>query len=161
MSTYTATITWKSDSLEAFAKNQYTRGHSWEFDGGVTVPASSSPHAVRVPFSVEAAVDPEEALVASASSCHMLSFLWVVSKHRFVAESYEDNAVGEMATTDMGKQWISKITLDPQIVWIGNTPTTEELAHMHHEAHEICYIANSIKSEIVVLSEPGAVATGS
>ena len=160
MSTYTATIIWKSDSLDRFSKNQYTRGHAWEFDGGVTVPASSSPHAVRVPFSIEAAVDPEEALVASVSSCHMLSFLWVVSKNGFVAESYEDNAIGEMTTNDEGKQWISKITLDPQIVWSGKAPTAEVLAHMHHEAHEVCYIANSIKSEIIVLSEPGAVATG-
>ena len=153
MSTYTATIIWKSDSLDRFSKNQYTRGHTWEFDGGVTVPASSSPHAVRVPFSVEAAVDPEEALVASVSSCHMLSFLWVVSKNGFVAESYEDNAVGEMTTNDEGKQWISKITLDPQIVWSGNAPTAEELVHIHREAHEICYIANSINSEIVVKTE--------
>ncbi|MEO6049857.1 MAG: OsmC family protein [Pyrinomonadaceae bacterium] len=151
MSTYTAKIVWKNDAPEMFAKNQYTRGHTWEFDGGVTVPASSSPHAVREPFSVEAAVDPEEALVASASSCHMLSFLWVASKAGFVVESYEDNAAGEMATTDTGKQWISKITLDPQIVWIGNAPTAEELAHLHQEAHDVCYIANSIKSEIVVL----------
>ncbi|MEP6947186.1 MAG: OsmC family protein [Acidobacteriota bacterium] len=150
MSTYTAKISWKSDSAEAFAANRYTRGHMWEFDGGITVPASSSPHAVRVPFSVEAAVDPEEALVASAASCHMLSFLYVVAKAGFVVDSYEDNAVGEMATTDAGKQWIAKITLDPQIVWIGNEPSAEELAHLHHEAHEICYIANSIKSEVVV-----------
>ena len=151
MSTYTAAINWKSDSPEAFAKNQYTRGHSWEFDGGVTVPASSSPHSVRVPFSVEAAVDPEEALVASASSCHMLTFLWVASKAGFNIASYEDSAVGEMATTPEGRQWISKITLDPQIVWLDNKiPTADELAHMHHEAHEVCYIANSIKSEIVV-----------
>ena len=151
MSTYTATVSWKTDSPETFTKNRYTRGHSWEFDGGVTVPASSSPHAVRVPYSVEAAVDPEEALVASASSCHMLSFLWVVSKNGFVCESYEDNAVGEMATTDEGKHWISKITLDPQIVWSGDkVPTAEELAALHHEAHEVCYIANSIKSEIVI-----------
>ena len=120
MSTYTAKIFWKSDSEELFAKNQYTRGHTWEFDGGVTVPASSSPHVVRVPFSIEAAVDPEEALVASVSSCHMLSFLWIAAKAGFVAESYEDNAVGEMATTDTGKQWIAKITLNPQIAWAMN-----------------------------------------
>jgi len=161
MSTYTAKITWKSESPESFAKNQYTRGHEWEFDGGVTVPASSSPHAVRVPFSLSAAVDPEEALVAAVSSCHMLSFLWVVSKNGFVCDSYEDNAVGEMTISEDGKQWISKITLDPQIAWSGDkVPTAEELAHLHQEAHEVCYIANSIKSEIVVLSEPGAVATG-
>ncbi|HEV7698784.1 MAG TPA: OsmC family protein [Pyrinomonadaceae bacterium] len=153
MSSYNATITWKSDSADTFTKNQYTRGHEWAFDGGVTVPASSSPHAVRVPFSVEAAVDPEEALVAAASSCHMLSFLWVVAKAGFVCDSYEDNAVGEMTTNEDGKQWISTITLDPQILWSGDkTPTAQELAHMHHEAHEICYIANSIKSEIVIKS---------
>ena len=151
MSTYTASISWKSDSPESFTTNKYTRGHTWEFDGGVTVPASSSPHAVRVPFSVKAAVDPEEALVASAASCHMLSFLWVVSKNGFVCDSYEDNAVGEMTTSDEGRQLISKITLDPQITWSGGkVPTAEELAQMHHEAHEVCYIANSIRSEIII-----------
>src|SRR3954451_10631617 len=108
MSTYTATITWKSDSPDTFTKNQYTRGHEWSFDGGVTVLASSSPHAVRVPFSVEAAVDPEEALVAAASSCHMLSFLWLAAKAGFNIGSYTDNAVGEMSATETGSQWISK-----------------------------------------------------
>lgn len=152
MSTYTAKIFWKSDSAEAFAKNQYSRGHAWGFDGGVMVPASSSPHSVRVPFSVEAAVDPEEALVAAASSCHMLSFLWVASKAGFNVESYEDNSVGEMAN-DNGRQWIATIKLDPQIVWVGNIPTAEELNAMHYEAHEVCYIANSIKSEVVVRSQ--------
>lgn len=151
MSIYTAKISWKSDSPDTFTKNRYTRGHEWAFDGGITVPASSSPHAVRLPFSVEAAVDPEEALVAATSSCHMLSFLWVAAKSGFNIESYEDNAVGEMATTDDGKQWISTITLDPHIVWTGDkVPTAEELAHLHHEAHEVCYIANSIRSEIVI-----------
>ena len=148
MSQYTAKIIWKSDSPDTFTKNRYTRGHSWEFDGGITVPASSSPQVVPR-FSVEAAVDPEEALVASASSCHMLSFLWVAAKAGFVADSYEDNAVGEMANDD-GKHWMSKITLDPQIVWVGKEPNAEELAAMHHEAHEVCYIANSIRSEVVV-----------
>jgi len=148
---YTAQIIWKCDSPDSFAENQYTRGHIWLFDGGTEVPASSSPHSVRVPFSVEAAVDPEEALVAAASSCHMLSFLWVVSQKGFVAKSYEDNAVGEMTSNDTGKQWISKITLEPRIVWSGDRiPTDQELAAMHHDAHDICYIANSIKSEIVV-----------
>ena len=161
MSTYTAKITWKSDSPESFAKNQYTRGHTWTFDGGIEVPASSSPHAVRVPFSVEAAVDPEEALVASVSSCHMLTFLWVSATGGFNIESYSDDAVGEMTKGDDGKEWISKITLNPNIVWIGERiPTADEIAKLHHSAHEGCYIANSIKSEIVVLSEPGAVATG-
>jgi organic hydroperoxide reductase OsmC/OhrA len=150
MSTYTATISWQSDSAEAFAKNQYTRGHTWSFDGGVEVPASSSPHSVRVPYSVEAAVDPEEALVAAASSCHMLSFLYIALKSGFVAMTYVDHAIGEMATSPEAKQWISKITLDPQIAWFGDQPTEEDLRKMHHDAHELCYIANSIRSEVVV-----------
>ncbi len=150
MSIYKAKIIWRSDSAEAFTKNQYTRGHEWSFDGGVTVPASSSPHAVRVPFSVEAAVDPEEALVAAASSCHMLSFLWVASQKGYVVTSYEDQAVGEMTAAAWEKQWISKITLSPRIKWTGDEPTADILAAMHDEAHHICYIANSIKSEIVV-----------
>ncbi len=132
-----------------FAKNQYTRAHTWEFDGGVKVPASSSPHSVRVPYSIEEAVDPEEALVAAASSCHMLSFLYVAAKAGFNVESYEDNAMGEM-TNDNGRQWISTITLDPEIVWSGDRPAAEKLAAMHHQAHEVCYIANSIKTEIII-----------
>ncbi len=151
MSTYTARIIWKSDAPESFTKNRYTRGHEWSFDGGVTVPASSSPHAVRVPFSVEAAVDPEEALVASASSCHMLTFLWLAATAGFNVESYEDNAVGEMTAMEDGRQWVSTITLDPQIAWTGDKlPTAEDIAHLHHEAHAKCYIANTIKSKIVI-----------
>lgn len=150
MHIYTATISWESESVEAFAANKYSRAHAWSFDGGITVPASSSPLSVRLPYSVEAAVDPEEAFVAAASSCHMLSFLYVASKAGFNAASYRDQAVGEMAS-DNGKQWISRIVLNPQIDWAGDTiPSREELAHLHHEAHEICYIANSIKSEIVI-----------
>jgi organic hydroperoxide reductase OsmC/OhrA len=156
MSTYPAKIVWKSDSSEAFAKNQYSRAHEWSFDGGITVPASSSVHAVRLPYSLEEAVDPEEALVAAASSCHMLSFLWVVSKKGFVVESYEDNAVGEMTKDDQGKEWMSTITLDPQIVWGERKPTIDELAELHHAAHEQCYIANSIKSEVIVKSVEAA-----
>ena len=150
MSTYTAKISWKNDSPETFTKNRYCRAHTWAFDGGIEVPASSSPHAVRLPFSVEEAVDPEEALVAAVSSCHMLTFLWVAAKKGFLIESYEDNAVGEMTTTDDGRRWISKIALDPQIVWGDKTPTAQELKELHHAAHEQCYIANSIKSEVVV-----------
>ena len=149
MSTYTAKISWKSDSPETFTKNRYTRGHTWLFDGGIEVPASSSPHVVRVPFSVEAAVDPEEALVASASSCHMLTFLWVAAKKGFRIDSYEDDAIGEMTEGD--KPWVARITLNPKIEWAGEKlPTDAEIAEMHHAAHEGCYIANSIKSEVVV-----------
>jgi len=151
MSFYTAKVSWKNNSSELFAKNQYSRGHTWSFDGGIEVPASSSPHAVRLPYSIENAIDPEEALVASASSCHMLTFLWIASRKGFVIDSYEDDAVGAMTKNQEGKEWVSRITLDPKIVWVGERlPAAEELAEMHHQAHEQCYIANSIKSEIVV-----------
>jgi organic hydroperoxide reductase OsmC/OhrA len=150
MSNYSAKISWKVDTAESFTKGRYTRGHTWLFDGGIVVPASSSPHSVRLPFSIEEAVDPEEALVAAASSCHMLSLLWVASRKGFTVESYDDDAVGEMTSTEEGKQWISKITLNPTIVWVGDAPTYEALAKLHREAHDLCYIANSIKSEVVV-----------
>lgn len=151
MATYTSTISWNNDSPETFTKNQYSRGHEWAFDGGVTVPASSSPHVVRLPYSIEANVDPEEALIASASSCHMLSFLYLAARAGFNALSYEDKAVGEMAKRDDGKEWMAKIVLDPQIDWAeGFAPDAERLAELHHEAHDVCYIANSLKTEIVV-----------
>ena len=151
MANYTVNIAWKNDSAEGFTKNLYTRGHVWEFDGGVTVPASSSPHVVQVPYSVEAAVDPEEALVAAASSCHMLTFLYLAAKSGFQVEGYTDEAVGEMAADVNGRQWISKITLVPKIEWGGEVlPTSEEIDILHHKAHKECYIANSIKAEIVV-----------
>jgi organic hydroperoxide reductase OsmC/OhrA len=134
-----------------FTKNRYTRGHVWSFDCGIEVPASSSPHSVRLPFSIEEAIDPEEALVAAAASCHMLTFLWVAAKRGFRIDSYTDDAVGEMTTGMDGKQFVSKITLDPKIEWAGETtPDDQEIAAMHHEAHDGCYIANSIKSEVVV-----------
>lgn len=154
MSKYIAKVSWKNDSPDTFTKNRYTRGHIWSFDGGVEVPASSSPHSVRLPFSVEEAVDPEEALVAAASSCHMLTFLWIAARRGFNILSYEDDAVGEMTTSMEGKQFVSKITLRPKIEWTGETlPTPAEIDTMHHEAHDGCYIANSIKSEVVVVSE--------
>lgn len=150
MTTYTATISWKHDPSENFLKGTYSRGHEWMFDGGVTVPASSSPHSVRLPYSKEDAVDPEEALVAAASSCHMLTFLWFASRKGFTVASYRDEAVGEMTKDPDGREFISKITLDPRIEWTGDAPNAEQLAELHHSAHENCYIANSIRADIVI-----------
>ena len=115
----------------------------------MTVPASSSPHVVPR-FSVEAAVDPEEALVASAASCHMLTFLYLAAKAGFNVAGYTEHAVGEMASLEDGRQWLATITLDPQIEWIGDAPTSDEVAELHHNAHKECYIANSIRSDIIV-----------
>jgi organic hydroperoxide reductase OsmC/OhrA len=151
MAIYKAKITWRSDAPDDFTNNKYSRGHEWEFDEGVKVSASSSPHAVRIPFSVEAAVDPEEALVAAASSCHMLTFLWLAAKAGFRIDSYTDEAIGEMAKDKDGNQFISTIVLDPMIAWAGDKrPTDDEISALHEDAHKKCYIANSIKAEIIV-----------
>ena len=135
-----------------FTDNRYSRGHRWLFDGGVEVPASSSPHVVRVPLSVEAAVDPEEAFVASLSSCHLLWFLSIAAKRGFVVDSYRDVAVGVMAKNAEGKLAMTRVTLRPEVRFVGTTPSAAEVKAMHHEAHEECFIANSVKTEILVLS---------
>ncbi|EDY18916.1 OsmC family protein [Chthoniobacter flavus Ellin428] len=121
------------------------------FDGGLTVPASPSPQVVPTPWSNPANIDPEEAYVASLSSCHMLTFLWLAGKAGFLVESYRDEAAGVMAKNERGSSWVSKVTLHPQIVWSGEKqPTAEEIDKLHHRSHEECYIANSVKTEVVV-----------
>jgi len=153
---YTATVSWQRGSSEPFTDNKYSRAHTWTFDGGVTVPASSSPLSVRLPLSRADAVDPEEALVASLSSCHMLTFLYLAAKQGHVIESYDDAAVGIMSKNERGKLFISKVTLRPRIVFSGpKQPSAAELAQLHHHAHEECYIANSVRTEVVVSDPPG------
>lgn len=150
MSYYFAKVCWKKLESEPFTDNKYSRGHEWQFDGGVTVPASSSPHVVPLPFSVEANVDPEEAFVASLSSCHMLFFLSIAAKRRFIVESYEDDAVGIMEENDEGKVAMTKVTLKPKVVFSGEkVPSRELLEKIHHQSHELCFIANSVKTEVV------------
>jgi organic hydroperoxide reductase OsmC/OhrA len=153
---YTATIAWKRGAGEAFTDVKFSRAHTWVFDGGVTVPASSSPLSVRVPFSRADAVDPEEALVAALSSCHMLTFLFLSARQGFVVDSYEDAAVGIMTKNERGKLYVSKATLRPRIAFSGaKQPSDAELAQLHHHAHEECYIANSVLTEVVVSDPPG------
>ena len=146
---YEARISWKRDGAK-FTDIRYSRGHEWSFDGGVRVAASSSPHSVPVPYSVVEAVDPEEALVAAASSCHMLTFLFLAAKRGFVVESYVDEAFGVMEKNPEGKLAITRITLRPAIEFADRSPTEEELESLHHSAHEQCYVASSLKSEVVV-----------
>jgi organic hydroperoxide reductase OsmC/OhrA len=147
---YRATVKWKRGDA-VFTDQRYSRGHTWNFDGGIEVPASSSPLSVRLPYSVAEAVDPEEAFVAAVSSCHMLTFLYVAAKQGFVVDSYADEAVGEMTKSESGKLWVSKVILAPAIAFTGaKNPTQDQLDELHHLAHEECYIANSVKSEIVV-----------
>lgn len=150
MSEHKATIRWTMGDGD-FLKGRYSRGHTWTFDGGVSVPASSSPSAVPKPYSVEANVDPEEAFVASLSSCHMLTYLYVASKAGFQITSYEDEAVGVLSKNDRGVPWVSVVTLRPRIVYAGETrPSDADEERLHHAAHEQCFIANSVKTEVTV-----------
>src|SRR5688572_12904160 len=149
---YFAVIRWKNHGPD-FVKGKYSREHTWSFDGGLTVPASPAPSNVPAPWSNAASVDPEEAFVASIASCHMLVFLWLVSREGFQADSYEDNAVGVMTKNERGVLWVSRVTLRPRIAWSGEKlPTAADLGRLHHLAHEQCFIANSVRTEIVVES---------
>jgi|SRR4051794_18309693 organic hydroperoxide reductase OsmC/OhrA len=152
MSEHKASISWKRNGPD-FVKGKYSREHTWSFDGGVTVPASPSPSVVPAPWSNAANVDPEEAFVASISSCHMLTYLWLASKQGFEIESYEDTAVGAMTKNERGVPWVSSVTLNPKIIYGGSKkPTAEEIEHLHHEAHAQCFIANSVKTNVLVAS---------
>ncbi|CAK2454768.1 Organic hydroperoxide reductase OsmC/OhrA [Vibrio crassostreae] len=151
MSEYGAIIRWQKSEDEAFSDNQYSRGHTWEFDGGVIVPASSSPHVVPLPLSVEENVDPEEAFIAALSSCHMLTFLGIAAKQKYVIASYVDDAVGVLEEDESGRSSVTTVTLRPKIVFIGSKiPTSAQLDKLHHLAHKNCFIANSVKTEIKV-----------
>ena len=148
---YKATVVWRRPEGEAFTDLKFSRGHEWSFDGGVTVPGSSSPLSVKVPYSRADAVDPEEALVAALSSCHMLTFLYFAAKGGYVVDSYEDDAVGVMTKNARGKLFVSKTTLRPRIAFSGaKQPSAAELDQLHHHAHEECYIANSVLTEVVI-----------
>lgn len=150
MHRYDARIAW-SRAGAAFTDNRYGRGHQWSFDGGVTIPASSSPLTVPLPYSVAAAVDPEEALVAAASSCHMLWFLALAARRGFVVDGYVDEAYGVMAPNAAGKLAFERITLRPRIDFAGERqPTAGEVQALHHRAHGECFIANSLRCEVVV-----------
>lgn len=153
---YKASVSWKRGA-DAFTDMKFSRGHQWSFDGGVTVVASASPQVVRLPYSRADAVDPEEAFVAALSSCHMLTFLYLAAKQGYVVDSYADEAVGVMTKNARGKLFVSKVALRPAIAFSGaKQPSAAELAGLHHHAHEECYIANSVLTEVVVEPAPAA-----
>ena len=148
MSTYFATILWQRNGA-AFTDQRYSRAHVMQFDGGAEVAGSSSPHAVPVPYSDAAAVDPEEAFVASLSSCHMLWFLHLAARAGFVVERYEDRADGVMAKNAEGRLAMTRVTLRPRAEFAGEKlPGRADIEALHHAAHEECFIANSVKSEV-------------
>jgi organic hydroperoxide reductase OsmC/OhrA len=150
MQRYEARISWSRGDAK-FVDNKYGRGHEWAFDGGVKVPASASPLSVRAPFSVAEAVDPEEAVVAAASSCHMLWFLWFAANKGFVVDRYVDEPFGVMEKNANGKLVFTRITLRPGIDFSGDRrPSDAELESLHHSAHEECSVAQSLRCEVVV-----------
>ena len=148
MSEYQTVVTWNRQGA-VFTDNRYSRGHTWQFDGGIEVPASSSPHVVPLPMSVATAVDPEEAFVVSLSSCHMLWFLSLAAAQKWVTESYRDAAVGTVAKNEAGKLVMTVVTLRPEVVFGGERqPSALEIETLHHRAHEECFLANSVKTEV-------------
>ena len=149
MAVYTATVEWARGPGEAFTDNRYSRGHRWSFDGGVTFRASASPHVVGK-WADAGGVDPEEAFVASLSSCHMLTFLHLAARAGHVIDRYEDVAEGRMEKNGAGRMWVARVVLRPRIAWGGDTPGAEDVADLHHRAHEECFIANSVRTEVTV-----------
>jgi organic hydroperoxide reductase OsmC/OhrA len=149
LSTYRATVDWRCEG--DFATRRYSRGHTLSFDGGLTVPGTAGPANVNPRYSMEGAMDPEQAFVASLAACHMLWFLDIAARAGFVIESYRDEAEGTLAAGSDGRQMMTRVVLSPKITFTGERqPTAEELAQLHHRAHEECFIANSVKSEVMV-----------
>ncbi len=146
---FEAKVEWQRNG-QPFLDQQYSRAHEWRFDGGLRVPASSSPLSVPLPMSVADNVDPEEARVAAASSCHMLFFLSLAARRGHTVDSYTDNAVGLLEKDEHGRKAMTSITLRPDIVFAGAWPSEEEIAALHHAAHDQCYVANSLKTTITV-----------
>lgn len=150
MAAYRATSDWSLEDGADFPNGRYSRGHSVTFGSGFEAPGTASPHVVGNKWSVAGAVDPEEMLVGAINTCHMLSFLHIAREAGFVVTRYRDEAVGVMEKREDGEMWVSKVTLHPQITYQGPRPTEAERDRMHHQAHHICFIANSVKTEIVV-----------
>lgn len=149
MSTYIAEVRW-SRSEQVFTDNRYSRVHQWKFDGGIEVAASSSPSVVPLPMSSAAAVDPEEAFVVSLASCHMLWLLSIAAKRGFRVDEYVDHASGVMGRNADEKLAMLKVVLRPAVKFSGVViPSPEDHAALHHEAHEQCFLASSVKTEIV------------
>lgn len=150
---YSAKILWQKKDSEIFTDGKYNRVHEWHFDGGMRIQASPSPSIVPLPMSDEKFIDPEEAFVASLSSCHMLFFLSIAAKKKFIISSYEDNAEGIVGKNEEGKLAMLSVTLNPIINFSGNIPSREVIEAIHEEAHESCFIANSVKTVININSK--------
>ncbi|MBD2093508.1 OsmC family protein [Microcoleus sp. FACHB-1515] len=150
MSQHLATVQWQRNGA-TFTDHQYSREHVWQFDGGMEIAASASPQNVREPYANPACVDPEEAFVASLSSCHMLWFLAIAAKQKFVVERYLDRAIGILEKDEAGNLAITQVRLRPEILFAGDDqPTDQQVEAMHEAAHDRCFLANSVKTQILV-----------
>jgi organic hydroperoxide reductase OsmC/OhrA len=155
MSEHTASLEWQARPGEGFTDNHYSRRHALRFDGGAVVPGSSAPSSVPLPWSDAAAVDPEEMFVAALASCHMLWFLSLAARAGFTVERYADDAVGTLARDARGRMSMTVVTLRPRVAFGGaRLPAEDELAALHHQAHEHCYIANSVSTDVRVEPQP-------
>ena len=143
MSEHKAEIAWRRET-DSFAYDDYDRTHDWRFDNGLTVKAAAAPGYLGDP----ACVDPEEAFVASVASCHMLTFLAICARKRIVVDSYTDSAIGHMEKNAAGRIAITRIDLHPKVTFAGDAPDRATLESLHHKAHEACFIANSVNTEI-------------
>ncbi len=153
MSQHEATVSWERQDEEAFLDDKYSREHFWTFDGGAKIAASSAPSVVPLPYSVEANVDPEEALIASVSSCHMLFFLAFAAKQNFVVDHYEDHAFGVMEKNERKRYAFKHITLRPSITFSGDKrPTPNDIDKLHALSHDHCFIANSLNFDVRVMA---------
>lgn len=149
MAHYSAEILWERGE-QAFVAGRYSRAHRLRFDGGLDIAGSSSPHVVPLPWSDPAALDPEEAFVSSIASCHMLWFLSLAAQDGCCVDRYRDNAEGVMRRNSHGKLFVARVTLRPEVVFSGpGQPDAETLVRLHHRAHEECFIANSVLTEVV------------
>lgn len=149
MSEHTVKVVWERGD-QPFSDNKYSRAYEWHFDGGAVIEGSAAPSVVPPPYSLAHAVDPEEAYVAALSACHMLWFLDLARRGGSIVDRYVDQAVGYMTRSDDGKLWISRVGLNPDIRWAEPAPSADAVAELHHAAHDNCFIANSVKTEIIV-----------
>jgi organic hydroperoxide reductase OsmC/OhrA len=145
-----ATIVWTHDGGD-FLKRRYSRVHTVGFEHGLEVVGSAATSVVPKPFAIDEAVDPEAMLTASLSACHMLTFLDVAARAGFQVAAYRDEAEGALGKLPSGKYAVTRVVLHPKITWAGDKqPTPEELADLHHKAHDACFISNSVTTEVVV-----------
>lgn len=150
MSSHNVTVSWQRGNEEAFTDQKYSRMHSWTFEGGIMVPASPSTHIVPLPFSNPNYVDPEQAFVASISSCHMLFFLDICSQEGIVVDDYRDEAKGYLERIGKNQMAMTKVILKPEASYSGDViPAPGKLEEIHHKAHDLCFIANSVTTDII------------